>query len=146
MKKQTCVIASIDPQTSLNTYDDRIAKLQEKIDELTPKPRYSVGDEVLYNGYKKVRIDQVICEVSKKLFSKAKFSFEYDVHYTQIENVPVVRNGVRELHSLPSLGSFRVPEDSLSEVPEYYETMLVHIISDLMRDTGTLSDYVIARK
>ena len=146
MKKQTYVIASSDSQTFINTYDDRIAKLQEKIDELTPKPRYSVGDEVLCNGYKKVRIDQVIVEVSKKIFSKAKFSFEYDVHYTQIDDVPVIRNGVREFRSLPSFGSFRVPESFLSEVPEYYETMLVHIISDLMRDAGTLSDYTPVRK
>ena len=133
-KEADNIILSLNESNSymstIDRYETQIAQLAEKL----PKPKYQVGDIVMLDGFRKVKITEVLVKDNKHWWSRVhKFTFAYQVENVLTEEINRQIDGVTHICSFEKAPCI-VKEEQLEEVPDNYETYLCHIIYDLTHE------------
>ena len=117
-----------------DNYLKKIRALEEQVKDLEKdiiRPKYKPGDIALFDGYRKVEILEVIYKERTRFFKPSMFNFVYRCRFVQTEHI--VRNN--QVSYFQASDKIFFNQEELSDVPEHYETLLVHMIYDL-RNSG----------
>lgn len=131
LKTEINCVSIMDNQ--LDKLEKENAKLKAKITKLEAniiEPQYKVGDIVLLDGYRKVKILKVYCQKAAFKWYKRVPTFLYEVENVQTEKICIKDNlGSTDYYFVKE--SFIVAQEELQDIPFNYETYLVHIIYNL---------------
>lgn len=116
-------------KTEIDFLQKEIKKLERKITE----PRYKEGDIALMWGYRKVKIVKVIPR-EKRRFLRSNYYYEYEAKNVQTGQVEMIKDGVTHIVCFPSNATFILREEELTDVPENYETYLVHLLYNVLKE------------
>lgn len=126
--------------TTQDKHLKKIDELEKRIKDLEKqivKPMFKVGDIVIFEGYRKVEILEIMYREHRSLFRPTQYQFVYRGRFTQTNHVYFeLPYGTREVFF--SDHDILFNQEDLKPVPPDYETYLVHMIYDLCNEKKEL--------